>query len=160
MNRVEMVKALITAWQSGDMELAARCMSEDCIVSGFTPNPLERDEFLAVQSELLAAMPDFSYNVSELHAKGNEVTGLIAISGTHSNDLELPMYGLKTIPATGLAIVLPQVESSWQVEHEKVERVRVREVPGGGLTGLLQQVGAELPIARRVGEIDRQNLAP
>lgn len=146
MNRVEIVKALITALQSGDMELAVQCMSDDCIVSGFTPNPLERAEFLALQSELLAAMPDFTYNLSELHAQGDRVTGLVTITGTHSRDLELPMYGLRTIPATGLAIVLPQVESNWEVERNRVERVRIREVPGGGLTGLLQQVGAELPI--------------
>jgi hypothetical protein len=159
-NTIEMVKALITALQSGDMELAAQCMSEDCIISGFTPNPLERDEFLALQSELLAAMPDFSYNLGELRAQDDEVTGLVAITGTHSKDLELPMYGLRTIPATGLAVVLPQVESTWDVERDRVVRVQIEQVPGGGLTGLLQQVGAELPLFPRVGEVDRQNLAP
>ena len=160
MSTVETVKALVTALQSGDMELAANHMSEDCIVSGLTPNPLTRDEFLVLQSELLAAMPDFSYNLSEVRAEGDKVTGLIVVTGTHSNDLELPMYGLRTIPATGLAVVLPQVESTWQVERDRVERAYIRAVPGGGLTGLLQQVGAELPIFRRVDEIDRQNLAP
>jgi hypothetical protein len=156
---IETVKALVTALQSGDMELAAQRMSDDCIVSGLAPNPLERDEFLALQSELLAAMPDFSYNLGELHAQDNRVTGLVTITGTHSNDLELPMYGLKTIPATGLAVVLPQVESTWLVERDRVKRVRISEVPGGGLTGLLQQVGAELPLFPRVGEIDSRNLA-
>ncbi len=82
MSTVETVKALVTALQSGDMELAAQHMSEDCIVSGLTPNPLTREEFLVLQSELLAAMPDFSYNLSELRAEGDKVTGLIAITGT------------------------------------------------------------------------------
>jgi hypothetical protein len=157
---VETVKALVTALQSGDIELAANVMSEDCLVSGFAPNPLTREEFLALQSQLLAAMPDFSYNLSEVHGKENEVHALMNISGTQNNDLELPMFGLRTIPATGLAVVLPQVESIWQVEHDRVVGIWIKEVHGGGLTGLLQQVGAELPASPRVGEIDERNLAP
>lgn len=160
MSTVETVEALVTALQSGDIELAAKLLSTDCMVSGFAPKPLTQEKFLALQSQLLVAMPDFSYNLSETHADGNEVHALMMISGTHTNTLALPMFGLREIPATGLEVVLPQVGSTWQVEHDQVVGIRIEEVAGGGLTGLLQQVGAELPIFPRVGEIDQGNLAP
>jgi hypothetical protein len=157
---VETVNALVTALQSGDLELAATLLSEDCVVSGFTPEPLNRDEFLALQSQLLAAMPDFSYNLSQIGAEGKNAHALITITGTNTNNLELPEFGLQSIPATGLQIVLPQISSSWRVRHEAVVKIDMEGVPGGGLTGLLQQIGAELPISPRVGEIDQRNLTP
>ncbi len=158
MSTVETVKALVTALQSGDLELAARLMSEDCTVSGFASEPLKREEFLALQSQLLAAMPDFSYNLGQVDAEGKNAHALITITGTNTNDLALPEFGLQTIPATGLQVALPQVPCSWRVRHEAVVKIEMDEVPGGGLTGLLQQIGSELPIAPRVGEIDRRNL--
>jgi hypothetical protein len=158
LSTVETVNALVTALQSGDLELAASLLSEDCVVSGFAPEPLKRAKFLALQSQLLAAMPDFSYNLSQIDAEGKNAHALITITGTNTNNLELPEFGLQSIPATGLQIVLPQVPCSWRVRHEAVVKIDMEEVPGGGLTGLLQQIGAELPIAPRVGEIDQRNL--
>jgi hypothetical protein len=155
---IETVSALVTALQSGDLELAASLLSEDCTVSGFTPEPLKRAGFLALQSQLLAAMPDFSYNLSQIHAEGKNAHGLITITGTNTNNLELPEFGLQSIPATGLQVALPQVSCSWRVRHEAVVKIDIDEVPGGGFAGLLQQIGAELPVAPRVGEIDQRNL--
>lgn len=139
------VKTLITALQAGDMEMAASIMSDDFLISGLTPRPLNKGEFLAFQSELLGAMPDFSYNLDQVQQQGNEITALIQITGTHTGNLSLPLFGLRSIQPTGIAIVLPQVPCEFQVDADKVLGVRVEQVPGGGLSGLLQQIGAELP---------------
>ena len=144
MSNITIVKTLMTALQSGDMELAASSMSDDFLISGLTPRTLNKSEFLALQSELLGAMPDFSYNLDQIQSTKNEVTALIRITGTHTGYLALPLFGLQSIPATGLAVALPQVPCNFQVDADKVVGVRVEQVPGGGLSGLLQQVGAEL----------------
>jgi len=158
MSTVEIVKTLITALQSGDLELAASTMSDSFQESGLTPSPLSRDEFLTVQSELLAAMPDFSYNLSNIQVEGDTVKALIAITGTHNNILSLPMFGLQTIEPTGLAVELPQVESTYRVVSGKVVEMRTPQVQGTGFSGLLQQVGAELPLLPRVAEVDERNI--
>ncbi|HZO76248.1 MAG TPA: nuclear transport factor 2 family protein [Ktedonobacteraceae bacterium] len=144
MNTTTTVKTLITALQAGDMEMAASIMSDDFLISGLTPRPLNKGEFLAFQSELLGAMPDFSYSLDQIQ-QGNEVTALIQITGTHTGNLSLPLFGLRSIQPTGIAIVLPQVPCEFQVDDGKVVGVRVEQVPGGGLSGLLQQIGSELP---------------
>ena len=149
MSAVETVKTFMTALQSGDMELAASIASDEFVVSGLMPALLDKGEFLAIQSELLAGIPDFSYNLEDVHREGEEVSALIQITGTHTNDLSLPMLGLPVIPATGLSIDLPQVHVVYQVEDGKVMGMEVESEPGGGLPGLLQQVGAELPLSPR-----------
>jgi hypothetical protein len=150
---VKTVKTFMTALQSGDLKLAASLMSDDFILGGLTPSPLTKPEFLALQSELLRAMPDFSFNLSDVHKVDDEVQALIRITGTHTGDLSLPIYGLKAVAATGLAIALPQVEVAFQREHHRIVGMRVQSVTGGGLTGLLQQIGAELPLQPRISNI-------
>ena len=152
MGATEIVKTFITALQSGDMEVAANYMSDDFVVHGWTPYPLDKTKFLATQSALLDAMPDFSYNLSDVHKAGDGVEALIQVTGTQTNDLILPMHGMPPFPATGLAIDLPQVKVRFVLKEHKVSEMNVETVAGGGLAGLLQQVGTELPVAPRLDE--------
>ncbi|HTI12967.1 MAG TPA: hypothetical protein VL461_00145 [Dictyobacter sp.] len=149
MRAAETVKTLITALQSADLELAASVLADGFKLVGLTPEALQKQTFLALQSELVAAMPDFSYNFSEVHHKHEQVTALIRISGTQTNDLSLPMVGLRTVAATGLAILLPQTNVIFRVEKDQVVVMECELVPGGGLAGLLQQIGAEITLMPR-----------
>jgi len=152
MGATEIVKTLITALQSRDMEVAANAMSDDFVVRGWTPFPLDQANFLATQSALLDAIPDFSYNLSDVHKAGNGVEALIQVTGTQTDDLILPMHGMPPFLATGLAIDLPQVKVRFLLKEHKVSEMNIESIPGGGLAGLLQQVGTELPVAPRLDE--------
>src|SRR5438067_4931981 len=66
MSSTEIVQTFITALQSGDFELAAKCMADDFVLSGWAPQPLDKGVFLAMQSELHNAMPDYSFHLSNL----------------------------------------------------------------------------------------------
>jgi hypothetical protein len=62
------------------------------------------------------------------------------------------MHGMPPFPATGLAVDLPQVQTRFVLKDNKVSEMNVESVPGGGLAGLLQQIGTELPVAPRLDE--------
>ena len=154
MSDVEIVKTFITALQSEDLGLAADHMTDEFEMTGWTTQPIGKNEFLAIQSELNSAMPDFSYNLSHEHKAEDVVKAFIRISGTHSQDLSLPTFGILLIPYTGIAIDLPQVNAEFVLKNNKVTEMRVEPVAGGGLNGLLQQMGTELPILPRLGDSD------
>ncbi|MBA2677861.1 MAG: hypothetical protein H0U76_05640 [Ktedonobacteraceae bacterium] len=158
MNRIELVEEMITALQGGDLRLAANTLADTFEVTGLTPKSLSKRQFLAVQSELLGAMPDFSYNLSALRDDQEAVHAIIRISGTQTRDLDLPLFGLENIAATGLAVSLPQTRVAYQIENDKVVRMSVEAVVGGGLSGLLQQVGAELPLLPREGDVSESDI--
>ena len=84
MNAIDTVKTCITALQSGDIELAAGILSDDFLLTGLAPNPLRKNELLALQGELLTAMPDFSYNLAGIHQEERDVIALTQITGTHT----------------------------------------------------------------------------
>ena len=150
MSNIETVMTFVTALQSGDIELAANSMSDNFTLSGFEANPLDKNEFLLMQSKLLAAMPDFSYNLSDVQDAENEsVQALLQITGTQLNSLDLSQFGIQPVESTGLAVTLPQVHATYRVENGLIASIQMESLPGSGMAGLLQQVGAELPIARR-----------
>ncbi len=158
MNRIELVEEMVTALQGGDLRLAANTLADSFEMTGLTPNALSKRHFLAVQSELLAAMPDFSYNLSTLRDDEKVVHAIIRISGTQTHDLNLPLFGVENIPATGLAVALPQTHVTYQIENDKVVRMSAEAIVGGGLSGLLQQVGAELPLLLREGDVSESDI--
>ena len=152
MKPTEIVQTFITALQAGDMDMAAQHMMDDFVFEGWTPQALNKGEFLALQSELHAAMPDYAFNLSNMREQNGVVRALMQIMGTQTHPLNLPMFGIR-VPYTGVSVILPQEHVEFVPEDDKVARMRVESVPGGGLAGLLQQIGAQLPLSPRVGEI-------
>jgi len=148
----EIVQTFITALQAGDMETAAQYMTDDFVFEGWTPQALNKGEFLALQSELHAAMPDYAFNLSDMREQNGVVRALMQITGTQTRPLNLPMFGIH-VPYTGVSVILPQEHVEFVLADGKVAQMRVETKPGGGLAGLLQQIGAELPLSPQVGEI-------
>ncbi len=151
MNAIDAVNTFITALQSGDIELAANTMSDDFVMSGFAPKQLDKNQFLSTYSNLLSSMPDLSFNMTNEPSEENGVVQTeIEITGTQLNQLALPVLGIQPIEPTGLAVTLAQTKTTYHVNSDnKVTRMEMQAVAGGGLEGLLQQVGSEIPLAPR-----------
>ena len=150
MSKTEVVKKFITALQSGDMTMVADCITDDFVFRGWAPRPLDKGEFLAIQNELRTALTGYSYNLSNLNERDNGVEAFIQITGTHTRDLALPTLGVPLVPATGIAISMPQERVDYTFDGDMIKQMSVESLPGGGLTGLLQQVGTELPVPPRL----------
>lgn len=98
------------------------------------------------------AMPDFSYNLSAVHMEGQSVAALIQISGTHPGNLDLTMLDIAPLQATRLAVELPQVPVTFLARNDTLQEMAMAAVAGGRLSGLLQQIGGELPVVPRLEE--------
>src|SRR5579872_6492305 len=150
MEATELVMTCITALQSGDIDMAAQYLADDFVLRGWTEQTIDKSQFLAMQSNLLAAMPDFSYNLSDVYSAGQGVEALIQVRGTNLGDLDLTMLDIAPIQATGLAVELPQVPARFVTESDTVKEMAIETIAGGGLSGLLQQIGGELPVEPRL----------
>lgn len=67
------------------------------------------------------------------------------ITGTHTKEMTAPIPGIKNIPATGKAVSMPEEEAYLTVKDGKIIRMELEKVPGGGLPGILKQIGAKIP---------------
>ena len=120
-------------------------LSDDMTLSGPTPEPVSGEQWIGLAGTLAAAFPDWSYNLSDVQETGNGARTTHQITGTHTGDLDLSPMGMPVIPATGNAIKLPVEHADITVEGGKVVHVDAHVPAGGGVPGILKQLGVDMP---------------
>jgi hypothetical protein len=66
-------------------------------------------------------------------------------TGTHTGGLDLTFMGIPVQPPTGRRVALPEEPVEAYFRDGRMVREVVMKVPGGGLEGVLQQIGAAIP---------------
>src|SRR5215831_12892759 len=145
LTKTETVQAFSTALEAHDFEKAASYLSDDFVLSGPIPQPLGKHEFIAVQTAFENAFQDWSFNSHDEVEQGDKVVAAVQITGTHTHDLVLPMPGMPPIPATGKRVSLPQERITFTFKGDKIAGLTSDNVPGGGVPGVLAQIGVPLP---------------
>jgi hypothetical protein len=145
MSAKDIALAGIKAFESHDFAKADSMLSDDMVFAGPVPQPVGKREFVGLQSALIRAMPDWKFNAGEIKEEGDKVTVPVRISGTHTAPLNLPMPGAPTIPPTLKHVQLPQEHVVFTVKDNKINRIESDNVPGGGVPGLLSQLGINRP---------------
>ncbi len=145
MTKTEAVKAFSAALEARDFEKAASYLSDDFVFTGPIPQPLGKQEFIAVQTAFENAFEDWSFNSHDEVEQGEKVVAAVQITGTHTRDLVLPMPGMPPIPATHKKVSLPEEHLEFTFKGDKIASLTSDNVPGGGVPGVLQQIGVPLP---------------
>ncbi len=143
MSNLEIVQAGLKAWEANDEDALAPLIAEDFVLSGPTPQPLGKAEFIGFMHTMLAALPDFAFNISRFEENGGNVIAYSHITGTHTGTLALP--GLPAIPATGKKIALPQEMQTYTLKNGKLQSLVTDARPDTGVPGMLAQLGISLP---------------
>ena len=145
MTNIETMKAFSAALEARDFEKAASYLSDDFVFSGPVPQSIGKQEFLAIQSAFSNAFEDWSFNSHDEVEQGEKAVAAVQITGTHTRDLVLPMPGMPTIPATHKEVSLPEEHLEFTFKGDMIASLTSDNVPGGGVPGVLQQIGIELP---------------
>jgi len=145
MNQREIVQALLDSVQRGDFEKAKSLLSNDYQFSGPVPEPINAETWLGINKNLKKAFPNLDYH---FHVDGvdGDVTKISAeLKGTHSGLLDLSAVGLGVIPATDKSFATPREHGKVTCKDDKVVSWVVDRIEGGGLMGILVQLGIPVP---------------
>jgi predicted ester cyclase len=145
MSIVDTVYDLLGAIEANDFDEARSYLADGFTLDGPVPEPIGADQWLGLHQIMNAAMPDFSFNAGEATQNGNVVMVSLQISGTQENTLDLSPMGLPKVAPTGIFVELPEEQSHVTFSGDKVIHIHVEPVSGGGLMGLLGQLGVQLP---------------
>jgi len=145
MSAMDIVKAGLAAVEANDFKKLEGLLADDMVFAGPVPEPVGKHEFVGLQSLLLAAMPNWKFNAKDFKENGDVVTVTLQVTGTHTAELSLPMPGMPKIPATGMKVSLPSEASTFTVKNGKITRLDVAPTPGGGVPGILSQLGVPMP---------------
>jgi len=144
MNEIDLVKSELKSIEDADFLHYREKYLDNFIFTGPVPKPLNRVEFIDLNRAILKAFPDWKFNATNFKQVRDHVTCNTRISGTHTGVLELPMLGISAQP-TNKRFASPEELLTITVENGKITRVESANMPGGGLMGILAQVGVQVP---------------
>lgn len=138
-------RAYLAAVEAKDWEAIRDVLAEDFQFSGPVPEPMNREQFIGLSRTLSVAFPDWSYNLEKVEVEGDTAVTTHQITGTHQGDLDLSGMGMPTVPPTGRAFRMPVEHAQVTVKEGRITRMHVDVSPGGGLRGVLAQIGLTPP---------------
>lgn len=144
-SNADVVLRMLGAIEGGYIKEAGSLLSDDFMFSGPTPRPIDKQKFLELHQALINAIVDWSYNISDVQEKDGVVRLAVRITGTNTGDINIPLVGLMHVKATGKRISLPQERMTFAVRDGRITRLDAEQVPNGGLSGILGQLGLEIP---------------
>jgi predicted ester cyclase len=143
MTNTELVQTGLKAWENNDADTLSPLVAEDFVMSGPTPQPLAKADFIGFMHILLTALPDFAFNISRFEENDDTVVAYAHITGTHKGTLAIP--GLPPIPSTGKKVALPEEVQTYTVKNGKLQSLVTDARPDAGVAGMLAQLGVALP---------------
>ena len=146
MNQLELTKKVFTLIEEKNTAAAAQYLSEDFTFSGPVPEPVSGAMWLGLHDKLNAAFSNFSFNLGDLKMENGCVSATVQLSGTHTAALDATALGLPVFPATGKSIHLPKEPLMVEFQGEKICSIAGERVPGGGMQGILSQIGVAVPV--------------
>ena len=140
----ETVRAFITALETNDQDTAASYLSEDFTFSGWTPLPLNKKNFLTVIGGIKSGIPGLIFNLHNIDEQRDGITGTMQIVGYQTDSFVLPPLGLPPIPQTANSVSLPAEDVKFVLHDNRIAQMIVQQAPGGGINGLLHQLGIDV----------------
>ena len=143
-----------------NLEIAEKCASlleakdlnglEDILAENFSivgpSGELDKQQAISYLKTLFTAFPNMKFGFMYLEEKGYLVSCDIHRTGTHTGLLDLTPFGLPvSLPPTGKVFDLPVCGFVFGVENDKIIFYSEAIQEGGGLAGILAQLGVKLP---------------
>ena len=148
MNPREIVQALLDSVQRGDFQKAKFLVSNDCQFSGPVPEIIRREAWMGMNKNLKKACPnlDYHFHVQRVDGLNGHLVKISAeLKGTQSCVLDLSPVGLGVSPATDKSFAAPREHVMVTIRDSKVASWVVEPIEGGGLMGILTQLGLTMP---------------
>jgi len=148
MNPRETVQALLDSVQRGDFQKARFLVSKNCQFSGPVPEVLKREAWMEMNKNLKKACPnlDYHFHVDRVDGLDGHLVKISAeLQGTQSGVLDLSPVGLGVTAATDKSFAAPREHVRVTIKDSKVASWVVEPIEGGGLMGILTQLGPTMP---------------
>ena len=145
MEQNKIVENFFKSIEKNDFTAAESYLSKNFKVTGVGPDSLGAKEYLGVHRAFNTGMPDFKFNYKIGTLKDNVVETKVKLTGTHFKEMPAPIPGLHNIPATNKTLRMPEERVTFTIKDNKIEKLLLESVPGGGLPGVLKQLGVEIP---------------
>jgi len=143
MESMDAARTALSAIERRELDAFARHLADDAVCVGLVPHVMKKPECIRVLSALTAGMPDWRFNAEGWEADLDRVSATVEVTGTQSAVLPPVLPSVPPVLATGRHVHLPRTRIDLIFRHGKIIRIAFQDVPGGGVLGVLGQLGIE-----------------
>ena len=145
MSNLEVAKRFAEFLETGDVQGLQTLLTDDFQAKGGT-RELNKQQALGYLQMFFTAFPDVRFDFADFEEKGDLIQCTSQETGTHLGVLDLKPFGMPvSLPPTGKSFKLPKSINTFRVAGDKVTYYGEEAVQGGGLAGILEQLGVKLP---------------
>lgn len=144
MTYLEIVKKATDLLESRDLIGLQSLLTDDFRAKGAT-RELTKQQTLAYLQMFFTAFPDHRFDFNNFEEKGDSIYCTAQETSTHKGVLDLTPFGIPvSMPPTGKSFKLPKCVYTFRVVGDKVTYYNEEAAKGGGLAGILEQLGVNL----------------
>ena len=138
--------ALMSAWETRDLNATARLLSDDFQLTGPAPVALGKQEYLGFQAIHNEGFADWQFNPAQVSIEGDTARCTFQITATHTGAWDVSKLGVPVpaVAATGKHRAWPVEHMTVTVEKGLVRHLDVSNEPGGGVQGTLEWLGVKV----------------
>lgn len=144
MNNLETAKRFADLLESKDVKGLQALLTDDFQAKGGARD-LNKQQALGYLQMFFTAFPDIHFGFADFEEKGDLIQCTSQETGTHLGVLDLKPFGMPiSLPPTGKSFRLPKSMNTFRVAGDKITYFGEESVEGGGLSGILDQLGVRL----------------
>jgi hypothetical protein len=145
MSNLEIAKRAADLLESRDLKGLQALLADDFRAKGATLE-LTKQQALGYLQIFFTAFPDHRFGFTDFEEKEGLISCTGQETGTHKGVLDLNPLGMPvSLTPTGKSFKLPKSVFTLRVAGDKVTYYSEEAVKGGGLAGILEQLGVKLP---------------
>jgi len=145
MSVLETAKRAADLLESRDLKGLQALLADDFRAKGATVE-LTKHQTLGYLQMFFTAFPDHRFSFTDFEEKDGLIYCTGQETGTHQGVLDLNPFGMPvSLPPTGKSFILPKSVFTFRVAGDKVTYYSEEALKGGGLAGILEQLGVKLP---------------
>lgn len=142
MNTQNVAEKFAAIYQTLAFDELDTLFTENFIAHGtHMPAPMNQAQFVGFLTILTTACSDMNFNPRISDVSGNTFKLNWQLTGTHTDTLKLSVIGMSDFEATNRSFSLPEDVYTITVDGDKVRKIEISPVEGGGIQGVIQQLG-------------------
>jgi hypothetical protein len=145
MSNLEIAKRFADLLESKELKGLQVFLADDFKAKGGTLE-LTKQQALGYLQIFFTAFPDHRFGFDDFEEKEGLIYCTGQESGSHEGVLDLKPLGMPiSLPPTGKSFKLPKSVFTFRVVGDKITYFSEEPLKGGGLAGILEQLGVKLP---------------
>ena len=142
LSKIDLAKHFMHAMETAHFEEVKELAADNFIFEDSGGSKFDIEYFIHVHAPLITACQPWTFGMSNFKEFENTVFSVSQIKAKHTKDLVHPMLGI-TIPVTYIDVNLPKMSVDFTIQNNKITYLKVTAPKGGGLGGLLHQIGLQ-----------------